>query len=89
MKTLTLAALCLCLAAPVAAQPTADEMQLPPMSYQGATFLHPNGCVYARADAPGYPRRWHAITNGATLVQGARQGNECLGVLTQPGGAMR
>lgn len=89
MKRLTFAALCLCLAAPVAAQPTAEETQLPPMSYQGATFLHPNGCLYARADAPGFPRRWHAITNGHVVAAGARTNGECSGVLTQPGGATR
>ena len=89
MKRLNFAALCLCLAAPVAAQPTADELQLPPMSYQGMTFLHPNGCLYTRADAPGTPRRWHAIHNGGAVVAGARSGGACSGVLTQPGGAMR
>jgi hypothetical protein len=89
MKRLTFAALCLCLAAPVAAQPTAEEMQLPPMSYQNMTFVHPNGCVYTRADAPGFPRRWHAISNGTVLVAGARSGTDCTTILTQPGGAMR
>jgi hypothetical protein len=89
MFRLTFAVLWLGVAAPVMAQTSAEEMQLPPASYEGMTFLHPNGCLYARADAPGYPRRWHAISNGNVVVAGARRGSECTSVLTQPGVASR
>lgn len=88
MKLLPLAALLLCAALPAAAQ-SREEMQLPPSSYQSLTFLHPNGCLYTRADAPGMPRRWHAISNGNTLVAGARRGSECTSILTQPVSASR
>ncbi len=88
MKAPTLAALFLCAALPAAAQSN-EELQLPPPSYDGLTFLHPNGCLYTRADAPGTVRRWHAISNGNTLVAGARRGHECTSVLTQPASASR
>ncbi len=52
MKPLPLAALLLCAALPAAAQ-SREELQLPPASYDALTFLHPNGCLYTRADAPG------------------------------------
>jgi hypothetical protein len=64
-------------------------MQLPPLSYTAQTFLHPNGCLYARADAPGAPRRWHAISNGNVVVSGAQRGTDCTGILTQPAGSSR
>jgi hypothetical protein len=86
MKSLTIAALLTCLALPAAAQSTPEEMQLPPPTYAGLTYLHPNGCLYTRADAPGTPRRWHAISNGNVIVAGARRGTDCTGVLTQPPG---
>lgn len=86
MKRLPLAALLVCLALPAAAQSTTEELQLPPATYAGMTYLHPNGCLYARADAPGAPRRWHAISNGNVVVAGAQRGTDCTGVLTQPPG---
>lgn len=89
-RTTTIAfALALTLALPATAQTTREELDLPPLSYAGATFLHPNGCLYARADAPGSLRRWHAISNGHVVVAGARRGTDCTGILTQPAGSSR
>lgn len=89
MTRLMIAAAVICAAVPAASQPTREEMQLPPPTYSDMTFLHPNGCLYARADAPGYARQWHAISNGNVFVAGARRGDECTTVLTQPTGTSR
>ncbi|MCC5973882.1 MAG: hypothetical protein JJT81_07505 [Rubellimicrobium sp.] len=75
---------CLCLALPAAASRSQDEAQLPPLSFTGMTFQHPNGCVYSRADPPGGVRSWHAIANAQQFFPGARPGNRCTPTLFQP-----
>lgn len=75
---------CLALALPAAASRSEAEAQLPPISFTGMTFHHPNGCVYSRADPPGGGRTWHAIANAPLFFPGALPGSRCTPTLFQP-----
>ena len=86
MKSLFTAAVLALTAMPALANPTGEEMQLPPMTYAQLTFEHPNGCVYTRADPEGHGRRWIVISNGNAVVAGARDGDQCTATLVQPMG---
>ncbi len=86
MKRISVVIGMLCAAWPAGAAPSQEELQLPSMSYADVVFLHPNGCLYTRTDPPGQGRRWIAVTNGAYIAPGARNGSECTTVLVQPAG---
>jgi hypothetical protein len=86
MRKLVVFALVSMLVLPAQASRANEEAQLPPMSYTAATFHHPNGCVYSRADPPGYPRTWHVIMNAPRFFAGAKTGSNCTPLLYQPRG---
>ncbi len=86
MRTLVVSAVLVTIAIPAWATPTRDEMQLPPMSYMDVTFVHPNGCVYTKADPAGFGRRWVPITNGSFVSSGSKNGDQCSTTLYQPMG---